>query len=384
MMASVVPIIVHAVAAAQSTMAAYGKTSSFSAAAYSTDYPVPTPGNLHEWYSGLDANASCEVLIAVAYSSVNPSDIHPTMASSDHYPKPMGSDVSGTIAATSGSSCTRLKVGTKVWGDIGANTKTASGSNTKELGAYAQYAVAFESQLSAIPDGMGLDEAGSLPKVALTSYKALTWYAGIESRPTTKRNVLILGGSSGTGSVGVQLAKHAFNGSLVTTTTSAANFDYVRSLGADVLIDYHADDWWNTSVIADGSQDIVYDCVGQSGTGNYAIKKLRPGGDYVTITGNLASGPLPSGVQQHSFINSDTNLGSADLLETLASYSGAAAIRMPKLTSYDLEDVSAAFAESQGGHVDGKLIIRVPPATSEGMKAVAELWKKHSDDVERA
>jgi len=365
------PLILIATQAA--VMDAYGKTSPLVASAYGSSYPVPVPGNLHEWYSQLPDNATCEVLLTVAYSSVNPSDIHPTMAVSDHYPKPMGSDVSGVVTAVHGP-CTRLKVGDQVWGDIGPNTHTAAGAKTKELGAYAQFAVAFESQLSVIPNGMGLDEAASLPKVALTSYKALVWYAKIAARPMGKRKILILGGSSGTGSVAVQLAKHAFNGTLVTTTTSAKNFDYVRSLGADVLIDYHVSDWWNTSVVTDGSQDVVYDCVGESGTGNRAVKKLRAGGDYVTITGALATDELPAGVQQHSFINSDTNLGSANLLEELAAFSGPNAIHMTKLTSYDLVDVDKAFAESETGHVDGKLVIRVPPASAKELKSAAAVW----------
>jgi len=358
------------------SMAGYGKMSPKTAPAFDSAFPVPMPGSLHKWYSGLPDNSSCEVLLAVSYSSVNPSDIHPTMALSDHYPKPMGSDVAGIVQATHGE-CMRLRVGDEVWGDIGANTHTASGAKTKELGAYAQFAVALESQLSVVPSHLAgrLDEAGSLPKVALTSYKALTWFGRIGDRPATQRKVLILGGSGGTGSVAVQLAKHAFNGTLVTVTTSAKNFEYLRSLGADVLIDYHTEDWWNTSVVAAASQDIVYDCVGEAGTGDRAVQKLRAGGDYVTITGALASGALPPGTAQHAFINSDTNLGSANLLEQLASLSGAAALRMPKLTSYDLSDVSQAFAQSQSGHVDGKLIIRVPAASDEQFAAVADMWR---------
>jgi alcohol dehydrogenase len=148
---------------------------------------------------------------------------------------------------------------------------------------------------------MGLAEAGSLPKVALTSYKALVWYANLDTRPMDERTILVLGGSGGTGTVGLQLAKKVFNATKVTTTTSADNFDYCRSNGADELIDYKTTNWWE--VVPDGSQDIVYDCVGQSGTGDYAVKKLKTGGSYVTITGNLAI-RVPPGVSQHSFINS--------------------------------------------------------------------------------
>jgi NADPH:quinone reductase-like Zn-dependent oxidoreductase len=90
----------------------------------------------------------------------------------------LGSDVAGLVVEL-GDGCNRLKVGDKVWGDIGANTYTSSGAKTKELGGYGKYAVALESQLWAMPSEMSFSEAGSLPKVALTSIKALVWYAGV-------------------------------------------------------------------------------------------------------------------------------------------------------------------------------------------------------------
>ena len=316
------------------------------------------------------AAAANHLLVGLAFadSSVNPSDRSPTMAINDHYPKPAGSDVSGIIVGTTAGGCKKLKVGDAVWGDIGPNTMTVSGSKTKQLGGYAQFAVALDSQLSKVPEGMGLAEAGSLPKVALTSYKALVWYANMDTRPMDERTVLVLGGSGGTGTVGLQLAKKVFNATKVTTTTSADNFDYCRSNGADELIDYKTTNWWE--VVPDGSQDIVYDCVGQSATGDYAVKKLKPGGSYVTITGNLAI-RVPPGVSQHSFINSDTNLGSANLLEALASFKD---VRMTSLKTYNLSDVDAAFAESAAGQVKGKLLIKPPPLSEEGRLAALELW----------
>lgn len=110
----------------------------------------------------------------------------------------LGSDVAGTVVAV-GDGCTKLKVGDNVWGDIGANTLTASGQKTKELGGYAAYAVALESQLWTMPSQMSFAEAGSLPKVALTSIKALEWYGGAKNGTFWKSNpsVMVLGGSGG-------------------------------------------------------------------------------------------------------------------------------------------------------------------------------------------
>jgi len=355
---------------------AYGKLSVLQAPGFSTNFPIPAAGDLHKLYSPLPANdTGCEVLLKVAFSSVNPSDIHPTMAPSGHFPKPMGSDVAGTVVATAGP-CKRLKQGDQVWGDIGANAQVAgSGARTKELGAYAQFATALEGQLSRAPAGMGLAEAGSLPKVALTSYKALSWYARFGSRPNGTR-VLVLGGSAGTGSVAIQLAKRGFGISTnVTTTTSAANFEYVASLGADTLIDYHTSDWW--SVLPDGSMDVVYDCVGESGTGDRAVAKLRAGGSYVTITGELASAELPPQTEQHMFINSDTNLASAPLLEELARLAVVGAVRMPRIDStFSLEAMDGAFNRSSTHHAVGKISIAVPQPSRETEAAAREAWRR--------
>ena len=104
---------------------------------------------------------------------------HPTIAGS-LLPHVLGSDVAGEVLAVQ-PGCKRLKVGDNVYGDIGANTFTVSGTKTKELGGYARFVVALDTQLGVVPEGMSLEVAGSLPKVALTSYKALVWYAGAKN-----------------------------------------------------------------------------------------------------------------------------------------------------------------------------------------------------------
>lgn len=312
---------------------------------------------MHKSYKGLPD--SCEVLVKVIASSVNPSDRHPTVADP---PKPLGSDISGVIVDTDGT-CKRLKTGDAVWADIGANTHTETGARTKELGGYGEFAVALETQLGIKPKNIGFHEAGSLPKVALTSYKALVWYTGAKnaSRWQHSPTVLVLGGSGGTGTVGIQLSK-AFGADKVITTTSAENADYCKGLGADEVIDYHSQNWWE--VVDADSVDVVYDCVGQSGTGDRAMTVLKTGGAYVTIAGALAEHVKP-GVEQHMFINSDTNLDNFELLEDLTSLVESEKVRMKHIQQvYPLSEVAKAFEESAGGHVVGKLVIAVNSTAS--------------------
>ena len=361
---------------------------------YSPSFPTPAIGSLHTRYTDLPASSTCEVLVKVYASSVNPSDVSPTIA---QYPKVLGSDVSGVVDSI-GTGCTVLKVGDAVWGDIGANTKSASTkAKTKELGGYGEYVVALESQLGLKPSNVGFIEIGSMPKVALTSYKALAWYAGGTTHTTCMPaisialthpsvlslfssfvqaalndtlwqkdpKVLILGGSGGCGTMGIQLAK-AFGsaGTNVTTTTSADNFAYCKSLGADSLIDYKTTNWWD--VIPDASFDVIYDTVGQDHTGDYAMKALKVGGYYVTITGQTAyPGKAKPGVHQAFFINSDTNLANTKELDALSALVAADKLRMPHIDGiFALADVAAAFKVSEGGQVKGKLSISVFNATA--------------------
>lgn len=338
------------------TMRVFAKKNISSSAAI-TSLPVPTLGSLHKKYN-LPSNASeCEVLLRVAASSVNPSDIHPSVAL---FPAILGSDVSGTVIDV-GEGCLRLHVGDQVWGDIGANTLAKGlGVKTKELGAYAEYAVALESQLAVIPSTWSLEEAGALPKVALTSYKALVQFAGALTEPLWQRSptVLVLGGSGGTGTTGILLAR-ALGAGTILTTTSAANAAYCLQLGANHTIDYHSSDWWDTAVIADNSVDVIYDTVGETGTGDRAMTKIRSGGHYVTITGSLAS-KVKAGVTQSMFINSDSNLDSFELLDALSKLGEEGKLHMKRIDGvFALKDTAKAFEVSTAGHVVGKLSIVV-------------------------
>eukprot|EP00929_Paragymnodinium_shiwhaense_P047959 TRINITY_DN24319_c0_g1_i1.p1 TRINITY_DN24319_c0_g1~~TRINITY_DN24319_c0_g1_i1.p1 ORF type:complete len:369 (+),score=58.99 TRINITY_DN24319_c0_g1_i1:74-1180(+) len=321
------------------------------------DWEVPKLGDLRRKFEGLPR--SCEVLLQISASSVNPAD----RSVSGPFPQVMGSDLSATVVAAE-ANCTRLKIGDRVWADIGAVVNCSSGKG-KENGAYAQYAVALETQLGLMPRNLGVEEAAALPKVSLTSYKALRWYGGA---PYTGRqaSVLILGGSGGTGSVGIQLAK-AWGANTVITTTSAANTDYVRSLGADLVIDYKTSNW--TTVIADESVDVIYDTVGQKGTGDAAMAKLVKGGHYVTIVGAVPTKPRAD-VTSTMFINSNTNLDNFQILDELRALVEQDKLRMRDITTYSLLDILKAFDESASGHVRGKLVITAPASLPSARDAV--------------
>ncbi|CAE7447568.1 AOR, partial [Symbiodinium necroappetens] len=269
----------------------------------------------------------------------------------------MGSDIVAVVEAVQ-PSCRRLNVGDRVWADIGAVVETTKGRKGKENGAFAPFAVALESQLGAMPKNVSVLEAAALPKVSLTSYKALKWYGGAPYGQDV--TVLILGGSGGCGSTGIQLAK-AWGATTIITTTSVANELYVRRLGADRVIDYTTQNWWE--VLSEGTVDVVYDTAGEAGTGDRAMALLRQGGYFVTIAGALPQKPRAD-IRSSTFINSATNLQNFQLLDELRDLVDRGHLRMPELQTFQLADILKAFDASAAHHVRGKLVIQMPAARS--------------------
>jgi alcohol dehydrogenase len=131
-----------------------------------------------------------------------------------------------------------------------------------------------EADVALRPETATLEEAGSLPMVALTAWQALVERGNV--RPGQR--VLIHGGAGGVGSIAIQLAKHL--GATVATTASAGNVDFVRELGADSVVDYRNQDF---EQVLDG-YDLVLDSVGGE-TLEKSLRVLRPGGKVVGIVG---------------------------------------------------------------------------------------------------
>ena len=167
-----------------------------------------------------------------------------------------------------------------------------------------------------------------------------------------------MGGSGGTGTTGIQLAKY-YGASNIITTTSGPNAKYCSELGATRIINYHTTNWWDETVLQNATFDLIYDTVGQDNTGDRAMRLLKQGGYYVTITGQLAK-QVPAGITQSMFINSDTNLNSYVLMDELAKISSMNQLRMKRLsTPYTLNTIDDGFIESQTGHVVGKLVVKI-------------------------
>lgn len=164
----------------------------------------------------------------------------------------VGGDVAGVVEAV-GSGVTRLRVGDEVFGT--------------GHGTFAEYARASESKLSLKPATLSFEEAAAVPVSAMTALQAVRDRGQVQPG----HQVLVVGASGGVGSYAVQIAKAL--GAVVTGVASGRKLDLVRSLGADVLLDYAAD------TLPERRYDVIID-VG----GNTRVSQLRKA---LTVTGTL-------------------------------------------------------------------------------------------------
>ncbi|WP_295103524.1 NADP-dependent oxidoreductase [uncultured Microbacterium sp.] len=175
----------------------------------------------------------------------------------------LGHDVAGTVIRV-GAGVSRFAIGDEVY----------ARPRDRRIGTFAERIAVDESDVALKPASITMDEAGSLPLVALTAWQALVEIG--EVRPGHK--VLIHAGAGGVGSIAIQLAKHL--GAEVATTASGANADFVRMLGADHVVDYRSEDF--EEVLS--GYDVVLDSLGGENL-EKSLRILRPGGRAVGISG---------------------------------------------------------------------------------------------------
>ena len=175
----------------------------------------------------------------------------------------LGHDVAGTIVKA-GPQVKRFKVGDEVY----------ARPRDHRIGTFAELIAMNEADVALKPKNLSMEEAASIPLVGLTAWQALVEVGKV--RPGQK--VFIQAGSGGVGTFAIQLAKHL--GATVATTTSAKNAELVKSLGADVIIDYNAQDFEKLL----SGYDLVLNSQ-DSKTLDKSLAVLKPGGQIVSISG---------------------------------------------------------------------------------------------------
>jgi NADPH:quinone reductase-like Zn-dependent oxidoreductase len=261
----------------------------------------------------------------------------------------VGIDVAGVVEAV-GEGATRFKVGDRVFSDMFG----------QRLGAFAEYTAGPESKFESIPDDMSFEDAATLPHSAVLALQGLRRRDGRTIKAGDK--VLIVGASGNVGPFAVQIAKSM--GAEVTGVASTTKLDFVRSLGADHVIDYRTTDY----TTAGERYDWILDT--DSHQSIFRVRRaLKPGAVYVTLGGT--TWPILGAMVIGSLLSLASSTYSGLMLwwkpfhradvDRLKELYAAGAYRPRIDRTYPLEEVVDALAWVNDGHAKGKVVLRVVP-----------------------
>lgn len=273
-------------------------------------------------------------------------------------PLVLGHDVAGKVVRV-GPNARRFKVGDVVY------ARPRDG----RIGTFAEFIAIDEADVALKPANLTMEEAASIPLVGLTAWQVLVDRAKL----SRGQKVLIHAGSGGVGTVAIQLAKYL--GATVVTTASAANADLVRSLGADVVIDYKTQDF---AKILSG-YDVVLNSL-DGDTLERSLDVLKPGGKLISISGppdpafakaqglnailKLVLGVLSGKIRRKAaakgidysflFMRAD-----GEQLDRITALIEAGDIRPVLDRTFAFADLNAALAYIETGRAKGKVVVTV-------------------------
>jgi NADPH:quinone reductase-like Zn-dependent oxidoreductase len=297
------------------------------------DVPVPTP-------------AAGQVRVRVVATSVNLSDWEglrgsPGYARIGGLRRPrrrtLGSDIAGVVDAV-GSGVTRFRPGDEVYGD-----------NLALLGGFAEYALVAETALALKPARLTFAEASTIPQAGAIALQGM-------ARAAEGRRVLVNGAGGGSGTFAIQLAKRA--GAHVTAVDNGAKLEFMRSVGADEVIDYRRDDFTR----AGAPYDLILDLVAHRSVFAYR-RALAPGGRYLCVGGSVRSllRILTAGWATGRLTGRRIGIlavkeGPAHF-EPLAALCADGDVTIHVHRTYPLDEVPAALAEVGEGRALGKVVV---------------------------
>ncbi|KAG8383171.1 hypothetical protein BUALT_Bualt05G0156900 [Buddleja alternifolia] len=276
-----------------------------------------------------------QVLIKVVAAALNPIDYKRRLglfkATDAPLPTVPGFDAAGVVVKV-GSKVKHLKEGDEVYGDI--IEKAIDGP--KQFGSLAEYTAVEEKLLALKPKNLDFVQAASIPLAIETAYEGLLTAGFSEGQ-----SILVLGGAGGVGSIVIQLAKHVFGASKIAATSSTAKLELLKSLGADLAIDYTKENFEDLPE----KFDLVYDAVGQC---DRAVKAVKEGGRVVVIAGSVT----PPGFW---FILTSNG----EFLKKLNPYleSGKVKPLLDPKGPFPFDKVNEAFAYLETNRAIGKVVI---------------------------
>ena len=270
----------------------------------------------------------------------------------------LGNELAGVVVRV-GSRVRRFKPGDEVY----------ARPDKDRIGTFAELISMNEDAVALKPKTLTMEEAASIPLVGLTAWQVLIERANLKKG----QKVLIHAGSGGVGTIAIQLAKHV--GAVVATTTSTANLDWVKRLGADIVIDYSKDDF--ETILRD--YDVVLNSLGGD-IPDKSLRVLKPGGKLISISGppdpdfakemgsswtlrqvmRLLSYRIRKKAKRHRVNYSFLFMrASGDQLREISSLIDSGAIRPVVDRVFPFESTHEAMAYVEKGRARGKVVVRV-------------------------
>lgn len=297
------------------------------------EIPEPTPG-------------PGQVRVLVHGTAVNPADFKVITGKvkflhGRNFPLVMGYDFAGEIE-TVASGVTDYKIGDRVFGFL------AYGVGSRQ-GAFGEKIVANIQNIAKVPDSLSLMEAGTSATAALTALQGMR--ASLDGTPG--KQVLIHGASGGVGCYAVQIA-HIL-GAKVTATCSAGSTEFVKSLGADEVLDYRK---VSPADLRD-KYDVFFDVV--SNQSFFKVRHLlKPGGRFVTL---LPSPSAIAGLLLSPFLPAKCRMVmvkcKSEDLKQVAQWFEEKRLKAPIDRTFPLQEVAQAIHQLEKGGVRGKIAISV-------------------------
>ena len=289
-----------------------------------------------------------QVLVQVAAAGVNPIDRRLRGGELQEYitrtfPVVPGWDLAGRIVAT-GKNVRGWKIDDEVLG--------LAFSWSVQHGTYAEYAPVDASAIAAKPASMSFIEAAALPLVSLTAWQALAEFANLQPGQT----VLIQAGAGGLGSVAIPMAKRL--GAIVYTTARHKNFNYVRGLGADHVIDYSESDYEQVLKATEPEGlDVVFESLLGDGIAEAAIRLVKTGG--VVAYMNNEPPDMPEIATRNIRTEFLHHRADGEMLAELVAHYARGTFRIPHIEIMNLDDAQQAHQQSESGQTQGKLVLRI-------------------------
>lgn len=285
-----------------------------------------------------------EILVRVNGSSVNPVDTGLRRGLLKSFvrlklPTVLGVDVSGEVVKV-GKNITKFEIGNKVYAYLGISKN----------GGYGAFVSIPESFAAIVPDNLDITEAGTVPGVGMTAYEAFTVHAPVKKG----MNVLINGATGGVGTYAIQVAK--CYGAEVTAVCSTEKVDLAIQLGADKIIDYKKQNFFETKE----KYDIIINCVRGIGFRKFA-KLLKPNGRSIVIAGSPLEIPF---IKLSNLFSSRKTISffvktDGSILEGLSGLIKSGAVKPVIQKIYSWQELPQAHRDVEAGKIAGKIGVSI-------------------------